>query len=138
MFITDNDYEVQVRQEIMQLLDGSDDRSAIRLAERMAVDQIKSYLSGRYDTATIFACEGDDRDLFLVMIAIDIALYHLWSKRAPRKIPEFRAQRYQDALDWLKAVGEGTLQTDLPQLPTDEYTGDVLITSNYKPNQNKY
>lgn len=138
MFITDNDYEVQVRQEIMQLLDGSDERSAVRLAERMAVDQIKSYLSGRYDTATIFACEGDDRDLFLVMIAIDIALYHLWSKRAPRKIPEFRAQRYQDALDWLKAVGEGTLQTDLPQLPTDEYTGDVVITSNYKPNQNKY
>ena len=45
---------------------------------------------------------------------------------------------YQDALDWLKAVGEGTLQTDLPQLPTDEYTGDVVITSNYKPNQNKY
>ncbi len=138
MFITDNDYEVQVRQEIVQLLDGSNDHSAVRLAERMAIDQIKSYLSGRYDTQTIFACEGDERDLFLVMIAIDIALYHLWSKRAPRKIPEFRAQRYQDALDWLKAVGEGTLQTDLPQLPTDEYTGDVLITSNYKPNQNKY
>lgn len=138
MFVTDSDYEVQVRQEIMSLLDGSDDRAALRLAERMAIDQIKSYLSGRYDTTTIFACEGDERDHFLVMITIDIALYHLWSKRAPRKIPEFRAQRYQDALDWLKAVGEGTLTTDLPQLPTDEYVGDVVITSNYKPNQNKY
>lgn len=138
MFIQESDYEVQVRQEIIQLLDGSQDRQAVVLAERMAQDQIKSYLSGRYDTQTIFAQEGDDRDHFLVMITIDLALYHLWSKRAPRKIPEFRAQRYQDALDWLKAVGEGTLQTDLPQLPTEDYTGDVVITSNYKPNQNKY
>jgi phage gp36-like protein len=138
MFVTDNDYEVQVRQEIVSLLDGSNDHAAMRLSERMAVDQIKSYLSGRYDTATIFAQEGDDRDHFLVMITIDLALYHLWSKRAPRKIPEFRAQRYQDALDWLKAVGEGTLTTDLPQLATEDYTGDVVIKSNYKPNRNKF
>lgn len=138
MFLNDDDYEVQVRQEIITLLDGSDDRSAVRLAERMATDQIKSYLGGRYDVSTIFSQEGGDRDHFLVMIAIDIALYHLWSKRAPRKIPEFRAQRYQDALDWLKAVGEGTLTTDLPQLPVEQYTGDVLIQSNYKPNSNKY
>lgn len=138
MFINDEDYDVQVRQEIMGLLDNSDNRQAVGLAERMATDQIKSYLSGRYDVQTIFAQEGDSRNHFIVMITIDIALYHLWSKRAPRKIPEFRAQRYQDALDWLKAVGEGTMATDLPQLPVDEYTGDVVIRSNYKPNQNKY
>lgn len=138
LFIQDTDYEVQVRQEILQLLDGSVDQSAVSLAERMAVDQIKQYIGGRYDMATVLSAEGDDRDHFLLMIAIDIALYHLWSKRAPRKIPEFRSQRYQDALDWLKAVGEGTLSSDLPQLTTDDYHGDVVITSKYKPNNNKY
>ena len=138
MFINDEDYEVQVRQEIKALLEGSDDTPVISMAERMAIDQIKSYIGGRYDVQTIFAQEGEQRDHFIVMITIDIALYHLWSKRAPRKIPEFRAQRYQDAIDWLKAVGEGTMATDLPQLPADEYTGDVVIQSNYKPNQNKY
>lgn len=138
MFINESDYEVQVRQEIMQLLDGSADRSAVTLAERMAVDQIMSYLGGRYDMESVFARQGDERDHFIVMITIDIALYHLWSKRAPRKIPEFRAQRYQDAIDWLKAAGEGTLKTALPQLPDDTYNGDIVISSNYKPNNNKY
>ena len=138
MFVTDNDYEVQVRQEIMSILDGSDDRTAVRLAEHMAIDQIKSYLSGRYDTNTIFACEGEERNHFLVMITIDIALYHLWSKRAPRKIPEYRAQRYQDALDWLKAVGEGTMTTDLPQLQGDDFFGSFKISSKYQPNDNKF
>lgn len=138
MFIQESDYEVQVRQEIMSILDTSTEKSALEMAERMAIDQIKSYLSGRYDMEAIFSKEGEERNHFLLMIAIDIALYHLWSKRAPRKIPEMRSQRYQDALDWLKAVGEGTLSTDLPQLQGDDFFGNCLIRSKYKPNVNKF
>lgn len=137
-FITDNDFEVQVRQEILSLLDGSDEKTAVALAARMATDQIRQYIGGRYDCDTIFAAEGDLRDHFIVMITIDILLYHLWAKRAPRKIPEYRATRYQDALDWLKAVGSGEMDSALPQLPPDEYSGNVWIKSKYKPNDNKF
>lgn len=138
MFIEESDYEVQVRQEIMSILDPSAANSAIEMAERMAIDQIKSYLSGRYDVEAIFSATGEERNHFLLMIAIDIALYHLWSKRAPRKIPELRAQRYQDAIDWLKAVGEGTMTTDLPQLQGDDFFGNFKISSKYQPNDNKF
>ena len=138
MFIEESDYEVQVRQEIMSILDPSAANSAIEMAEHMAIDQIKSYLSGRYDVDAIFSATGEERNHFLLMIAIDIALYHLWSKRAPRKIPELRAQRYQDAIDWLKAVGEGTMTTDLPQLQGDDFFGSFNISSKYKPNDNKF
>lgn len=138
MFIVESDYEVQVRQEIKTILDPSTEKSAIAMAERMAIDQIKSYLSGRYDVEAIFSTTGEDRDHFLLMIAIDIALYHLWSKRAPRKIPELRSERYQDALNWLKAVGEGTMTTDLPQLEGDQFFGNCIISSKYKPNDNKF
>ena len=138
MFITDNDFEVQVRQEILSLLDGTDDKAAIELAARMATDQIRQYIGGRYDCDTIFAAEGENRDHFIVMITIDILLYHLWAKRAPRKIPEYRATRYQDALDWLKDVGSGEIDSALPQLPPDEYAGNVWIKSKYKPNENKF
>jgi hypothetical protein len=65
-------------------------------------------------------------------------LYHLWAKRAPRKIPEYRATRYQDALDWLKSVGSGELQSALPQLPPDEYSGTISIKSKYQPQNHKY
>lgn len=138
MFIEESDYEVQVRQEIMSILDPSAANSAIEMAERMAIDQIKSYLSGRYDVEAIFSATGEKRNHFLLMIAIDIALYHLWSKRAPRKIPELRAQRYQYAIDWLKAVGEGTMTTDLPQLQGDDFFGSFKISSKYQPNDNKF
>lgn len=137
-FITDNDFEVQVRQEILSLLDGSDEKTAVALAARMATDQIRQYIGGRYDCDTIFAAEGDLRDHFIVMITIDILLYHLWAKRAPRKIPEYRATRYQDALDWLKDVGSGKMQSALPQLPPDEYSGNVWVKSKYKSNDNKF
>lgn len=137
-FITDNDFEVQVRQEILSLLDGSDEKTAVALAARMATDQIRQYIGGRYDCDTIFAAEGDLRDHFIVMITIDILLYHLWAKRAPRKIPEYRATRYQDALDWLKAVGSGEMDSALPQLPPDEYSGNVWVKSKYKSNDNKF
>ncbi len=143
-FITENDYDVQAREEILTLLDPSG--SATNIAERMAIDQIRQYLSGRYDCNVIFAATGDDRSYFIVMITIDIALYHLWSKRAPKKIPEHRAQRYQDALDWLKDVGTGKITTDLPPLTdnsnTDDENGnemqDVIIKSRYKQQNYKY
>lgn len=137
-FIIDTDFDVQVRQEILTLLDGSDEKTAVELAARMATDQIRQYIGGKYDCDTIFAAEGDDRDHFIVMITIDILLYHLWAKRAPRKIPEYRATRYQDALDWLKAVGSGEMQSALPQLPPDEYSGLISIKSKYEPNNHKY
>lgn len=137
-FIVDTDFEVQVRNEILTLLDGSDEKTAVELATRMATDQITQYIGGKYDCKTIFAATGDDRDHFIVMITIDILLYHLWAKRAPRKIPEYRATRYQDALDWLKSVGSGELQSALPQLPPDEYSGTISIKSKYQPQNHKY
>lgn len=137
-FLTENDFDVQVRQEILSLLDGSDEKTAVGLATRMATDQITQYIGGKYDCTTIFSQTGDDRDHFIVMITIDILLYHLWAKRAPRKIPEYRSTRYQDALDWLKAVGSGEMQSALPQLPPDEYIGLISIKSKYEPNNHKY
>lgn len=137
-FIQETDYEVQARSEILRLLDDTDERSAILKAEKFAISQIRKYIGGRYDCNTLFSATGDDRDDYIIMITIDIAIYHLWSKKAPKQTPEHRKIRYDDALAWLTSVGSGETPTDLPQLPTDEYKGDVRIYSLYKPNDNKY
>lgn len=137
-FIQESDYEVQARTELLRLLDGTDDRAAILKAERFAIAQIRKHLGGRYDCNTLFAATGDDRDEYLVMITIDLTIYHLWSKKSPKSTPEHRKIRYDDALAWLTSVGSGETPTDLPQLPTKDYCGDVRISSRYKPNENKY
>lgn len=137
-FIQESDYEVQARSEMLRLLDGTDEGSAILKAERYAISQIRKYIGGRYDCDTIFSATGEDRDDYMIMITIDIAIYHLWSKKAPKQTPEHRKVRYDDALAWLTDVGNGKTPTDLPQLKTDEYKGDIRIYSLHKKNDNKY
>jgi phage gp36-like protein len=138
MFITDDDYTVQARQEILSLLDDSIDNTVIRRAEQYAIAEIKKRIGGRYNLENVFNKTGEHRDMYIVMITIDIAIYHLYSQKAPRKIPEYRDVRYRDAIEWLVSVGKGETPTTLPEFPPDEYMGDVRVFSLYKPNDNKY
>lgn len=137
-FITDEDYSVQAKEEVLSLLDPSEQHTALRKAEKFAISEINKRLAGRYNMQEVFCKTGDDRDAYIVMITIDIAIYHLFSKKAPRRIPEYRDIRYHDALEWLKDVGNGTTPTDLPQYETEEYKGEVRIFSIHEPNFHKY
>jgi phage gp36-like protein len=137
-FITDEDYTVQAKQEILNLLDPSDEHTGLRKAEKFAIAEIKKRIGGRYDMNRVFEQTGDNRDEYIVMITIDIAIYHLYSQKAPRKIPEYRDIRYHDALEWLTSVGKGETPTDLPPIDPEEYKGDVRIFSLYAPNNHKY
>lgn len=138
-FIQDADYDMQVRQEILFLLKGLDNANLLR-AEGTAIAQIKNWLSGRYNVATIFAATGDARDQFLLTTCIDLALYHLYSQTGHKDIPLHRVQRYQDALDWLKMAGRGEIGTTLPPL-TDEdgvVQGEAQIFSLNKPENQRW
>lgn len=62
---------------------------------------------------------GDNRNQQLVNYFIDITLYHLHSRVAPRNIPELRVKRYDDAIAWFKMAagkGDNTVTADLPLL----------------------
>ncbi len=140
MFVNDDDYEVQAKQEIMKLLDPTEQKTGFRKAEKFAMSEIRKRIGGRYDMDKVFSQAGDDRDMYMLMITIDIAIYHLYAKKAPRSIPEYRKDRYNDALEWLVEVGKGTTPTDLPPIENNEepYQGEVRIFSLHKPNDNKY
>lgn len=58
--------------------------------------------------------KGDNRSQQMVMVMIDIALYHLHSRISPRNIPELRVKRYDNAIDWLKKAGKGDITANLP------------------------
>ncbi len=137
-FLTDDDYDVQLRSEIGRIIDTTDDKIKLRRAEDFAIAQIKNYIGGRYDLDKVFNCPKDERNDFIVMITIDIALYHLWSKEGANKIPQTRTDRYADALDWLKAVQKGA-DTQLPLIETDnKQSGNLRIWSKHKPSDNRF
>jgi hypothetical protein len=58
--------------------------------------------------------QGDNRNPQLVNYCIDIALYHIHSRIAPRNIPELRVVRYTQAIEWLQMAGQGKITADLP------------------------
>jgi hypothetical protein len=57
----------------------------------------------------------DPRDAKVVSFAVDIALFNLFKRVAPRKIPEFRVSLYNQAKEWLTLVKDGNLTPDLPR-----------------------
>lgn len=142
-FIRENDYEVQMRGEISQVIDETTERSKLMKAEDFAISQMKNHLSGRCDLAEVFKPqtegEPDPRDPYVVMLAIDLALYHLWSKEGGNNMPENRALRYADALKWLIGVREGEPH-NLPELTdeTGENIDDIFIWSEHLPESNRY
>lgn len=140
-FLLDTDYDVLIRTEVKGILLENFSQTKLLSAENMAIAQIKNYLNGRYDIQAIFTAIEEARNSFVIMIAIDCALYHLYSSIAPNKIPEHRSERYQDALEWLKLAAKGEAIADLPLIKdatTGEDKSSVRINSNYKPSNNKW
>lgn len=138
-FLKDTDY-FQIKTEILKLLDGSTAELSqnIKLlkAENAAIEQIRNRLSNRFDCDLIFTpsnSDPDTRDAFIVMISVDMTLYHLYSQTGSRDVPEHRKERYQDAIDFLKDASRGDIATNLPTILSDENQGEVRIWSASKP-----
>ncbi|GAF05587.1 phage protein Gp36 family protein [Saccharicrinis fermentans] len=142
-FLKESDYTVLIRSEIEKIIDATTERSKILTAEKMAIAQMRNHLSGRLDVDAIFIdapADGEDdlRDQYIVMLAIDITLYHLWTKEGGNNIPKTRELRYNDALKWLQDIQAGA-QSDLPLATEDGIEqGLVKIWSASAPEDNTY
>lgn len=113
-FLTDTDYKSQIKDNILSTV--LENTASLRTdAERKAQAQLTSALNVRFDVPAIFAASGDARNAEVVMYMIDLALYHLHSRINPGQVPQLRSDRYQDAVNWMKAVASGKLEPDLPK-----------------------
>ncbi|ATA80355.1 hypothetical protein CGC59_12015 [Capnocytophaga sputigena] len=140
MFLTTEDYTALIRNEIKDILLENYSEAKLRVAQQMAIDQVKNYLSGRYDVAEIFSKEGTERNAHIVMLTLDCTLYHLYTSTVPKRMPEIRSVRYQDAIDWLKAVGSGEISANLPLIKSQDGQQllGIKIQSKYAPSSNKW
>jgi phage gp36-like protein len=125
-FLQEEDYKLQVRE--YELDEITDYTEAIRLKSELAAQgEMESYLRDRYNVGEIFGAVGDDRNPLIVMYMIDIVLYHIFSAVTPRNVPQIRMDRYDAAINWLKAVAKGTINPDLPV--TEDEDGNTPGTS---------
>jgi phage gp36-like protein len=134
-FITQNDYTMLIAPADLSLVQQSTAANR-ELAEKTAIAQAESYLSQRYDCKAIWETSGDERDEMLLMVIIDLVLFHLHAHLPGRMGMEIRRQRYEDALAWLKGVANGNITPDLPR-PQDENSA-TPVRYGSQPKNNPY
>jgi hypothetical protein len=78
---------VQTRQEILNLLDGSEPHFSLEVCRQVGSDQITEYIGGKYQPTLCSQKKVTHVTCFIVMIVVDIAIYHLVSKKAPEESP---------------------------------------------------
>lgn len=135
-FITPEDYDASIHRDILDSLlrtDAEGDPEIVEINEDRAVAEMRSYLSKFYDCDAIFSATGDGRHPLILMMAVDIAVYHIFCLHNPYKMSEIRKDRYDRAVAWLKAVSRGEVTIDgAPRLPDDRQAANSpwQITSN--------
>ena len=133
-FINPEDYDASIHREILGSLT-RDDESIVEICEDRAIAEMRGYLSARYDVDAIFSAEGDARNQLVLMMAIDIAVYHIFSIHNPQKMSQIRKDRYERAVEWLKQVAAFNITIDgAPKLPEEEQKQNSpwLMSSNPK------
>ena len=85
---------------------------------------------------TAYFAAADNRDAQMVLYLIDVTLYHLHSRIAPRNIPDLRVKRYTDAVNWFKLCATGEVTPELPLLQPHQgnrirYGGNIKQINNY-------
>ena len=123
MFLTVEDYRSVCDDfEFEQITHSPETREA---AETAAMEQIASYLRGRYDIERAFAQQGECRNAMLVQCAVNIALW-LMVHRLPQSMGHERREcLYNDAVKWLRDVQASKASPDLPLYISSDGSADT-------------
>ena len=124
-FITLEDYDASIHREILDALlrheSDMEDSAIIEICEDRTIEEMRCYLNKFYDCDAIFGARGAERNQLVLMMALDIAIYHIFCQHNPYKMSEVRKNRYERAVEWLKAVAAGKITiADAPRLPEED------------------
>ena len=137
-FIVKADFEQSIVLAELDEITGSDDTILDESIDSVE-EEVKSYLRQRYDVATAMAEVGSARNNLLIRLCVDITLYEIHSRINPRNIPEFRIQRRDDAIQYLRDVANprNNIEINLPLVDHGEDKG-LDISFGQSTNNNGY
>lgn len=119
-FVQLSDYDASIHREILDALTRDDD-TIVEICEDRAIAEMRCYLSKRYDCDRIFSASGNDRHQLVLMMVLDIAVYHIFCIHNPQKLSQIRKDRYERAVEWMKAVAHEDISIEgAPMLPEEE------------------
>ncbi|MDR0413208.1 MAG: DUF1320 domain-containing protein [Dysgonamonadaceae bacterium] len=132
-FIELTDYDASIHREILDSLT-REDNAIVEICEDRAIAEMRGYLSRRYDVDVIFSATGSNRNQLILMMAIDIAVYHVFCIHNPQKISQIRKDRYDRAKEWLKQIADEDISVDgAPLLPEEERANKATFLTKSNP-----
>lgn len=132
-FVNLNDYDASIHRDILDALTRDDD-TVVEICEDRAIAQARCYLSKRYDCDRIFSATGTDRNQLILMMVVDITVYHIFCIHNPQKLSPMRKDRYERAVEWLKAVADEEISVDgAPLLPVEERAAKASLRFRSNP-----
>ena len=134
-FISKEDFDATVHRDILEAITRQDD-AVVEICTDRAISEMRCYLSGRYDCDAVFSATGKERNQLVLMMLTDMAVYHLFCLHNPQKLSQMRKDRYERAVEWLKAVRRGDISVD--GLPTAQKSPEEATASSpYQMRSNK-
>ena len=101
------------------------------MAINQAIAQVRSYLKATYEIDAELAKTDDARDALIVMLCLDLIVYHLFTFVDASRIPQARADRYKAAIDFLKDAQSGIAVINIAAV-TDDTKFEIKGGSNVK------
>lgn len=124
-FIELTDYDATIHRDILDSLlrEESGSSAVIEVCENRAIATVRSLLNSRYDCDAIFSAQGEDRNVLILKICLDIAVYEIFCQHNPYKMSGIRKERYDDAMQFLRDVHDFKANIEgLPELPAETQT----------------
>jgi len=130
-FITRNDYQSVIDDHVLSEVLRFDD-TKLATAEKNAIQFAKGHLNARYDVATIFEQEDEDRHSLVLLHCLNIAVWFLHQPMSGDQIAQTVLDAYVEAKDWFEGINKGIIND--PDLPvfTDGSRDFILYGGNTK------
>lgn len=116
--------ELKIRKFSSLITDVSEeDNSILEELELMAIDEISSYLKGRYDVEYIFSRKGKDRSPLIRRLVIDFIICRLWERTNSNEMPDSLVRSCENNHKLLEDIVNGKVSPILPTI--DESQGVI-------------
>ena len=102
MYLTKSDLEKRAYPEILAVLARND--SVVETAIQEAVEEVRTYLTARYDMQAEFAKSGVSRNVMVVKLVRDIAIWNIYTGSNPVNMSETRESNYNSTIKLLQKI----------------------------------
>ena len=135
-FITEEEFTSHVYEENIDII-SRDDPGKLEEAIDAAVSEASGYMS-RFDSDTLFAATGSERDPILVMYIKDIAKWHFMNICNAGTDLTLVQDRYEKAIKWFEKVQAGRVVPRNWPLINDEVSSPNYFHVKSNPKRGNY